>query len=477
MASPGSTLDAGRVQLADPQVRADLTERLLQTYAGRPVVMGPGILAARTELVSWLREVGATVLALTYAAGAGPKPAPEECIVVEVDPPPTSNVTEEMRALDHLARHLPDHAVAAVENFDPERRAVWVGGPFVTTDEPILGRPVVSGRPAAFLALEDKMLADDVWDAAAVARAPYEIVPVDSDALTSATARLSSPLGAVWSGDTKEGFNGGGDYVRWVRDERDQQRAAAWFLPRCDRVRVMPFLDGVPCSIHGLVLPDGTAALRPVEISVLRDEANRTFRYGGLSTFWDAPPPDREEMRAAARRVGEHLRELCGYRGAFGIDGVLTADGFRPTELNTRASAGFTLVTQVDRKLFALLQDALVLGEDPGVRVADVEGLVPLIDAEPSGRAVALVKDVALGQITEGLTWDGNRFQVAPPGLDTDDVLVMADTPSGLFAKVQPCSALAPGVRLSTVNLALYDLLRREYGDDVGDLRAAPDLR
>jgi hypothetical protein len=32
-------------------------------------------------------------------------------------------------------------------------------------------------------------------------------------------------------------------------------------------------------------------------------------------------------------------------------------------------------------------------------------------------------------------------------------------------------------VRLSTVNLALYDLLRREYGVDLGDLTAAPDLR
>ena len=100
--------------------------------------------------------------------------------------------------------------------------------------------------------------------------------------------------------------------------------------------------------------------------------------------------------------------------GAFGIDGVLTAEGFRPTELNTRMSAGFTQVTQLDRKLFALLQDALVLGEDPGVRVADVEALLPLIDADPSGRAVALAKDVVVGDVTEALTWDGERFEIAP---------------------------------------------------------------
>ena len=465
------------MDLVDPDIRADLTERLMTSYAGRPVILGPGILAGRTEFVAWVREVGGTALALSTALGAGPKPAEGDCVVVDVEPPQTSSVTEEMRALDHLARHLPDHAVAAVDAFDPVGRGVWVGGPFVTCDEPILGRPVVSGRPAAFVALEDKMLADEIWDEAGVARAPCSVVPTDRAALAAATSELAGPLGAVWSGDTKEGFNGGGDYVRWVRDADDQSKALAYFLPRCDRVRVMPFLDGVPCSIHGLVLPDGTAAFRPVEISILRDEAARAFRYGGLSTFWDAPPADREEMRDAARRVGKHLQATYGYRGAFGIDGVLTVDGFRPTELNTRMSAGFSQVTQVDRKLFTLLQDALVLGEDVGVRVADVEALLPLMDADPSGRAVALAKDVLVGDVTEALTWDGERFEIAPPGLETDNVLVMADTPSGLFAKVQPCAALVPGVRLATINLALYDLLGREFGVELGELSAAPDLR
>ena len=469
------------VNLADPEVRAELTEVLMARYADRPVVLGPGILAARTEFVAWVREVGGTALVLSTADGAGPKPAEGDCVVIEVDPPPTSSVTEEMRALDHLARHLPEHAVAAVEAFDPDRRGVWVGGPFVTTDEPILGRPVVSGRPAAFVVLEDKLLADDIWDAAGVDRAPYAVVPVERGALRTATRELAGPLGAVWSGDTKEGFNGGGDYVRWVCPDgewsADEAQALAYFLPRCDRVRVMPFLDGVPCSIHALVLPDGTAVFRPVEISILRDESARTFQYGGLSTYWDAPAPDREAIRDAARAVGEHLRAAYGYRGAFGIDGVLTAEGFRPTELNTRASAGFTQVTQLDRKLFALLQDVLVLGEDPGVRVADVEAVLPQIDADPGGRPVAFVRDVLVGDVTEALTWDGERFELATPGLETDDVLVMADTPSGLFAKVQPCSALGPGVRLATINLALYDLLRREFGVDLGDLTAAPDLR
>ena len=51
-------------------------------------------------------------------------------------------------------------------------------------------------------------------------RAPYRIVDLADDAaLDAATAELASELGAVWSGDARDGFNGGGNYVRWVRDD------------------------------------------------------------------------------------------------------------------------------------------------------------------------------------------------------------------------------------------------------------------
>ena len=108
-------------------------------------------------------------------------------------------------------------------------RALWHASQFVTDDEPILGRRIVNGRPAAFMALEDKLLAEEIWAAAGVPTAPYEIVPVDAEALAAATAGLASPMGAVWSGDTRDGFNGGGNYVRWVADEGDASAALEFF--------------------------------------------------------------------------------------------------------------------------------------------------------------------------------------------------------------------------------------------------------
>ena len=144
----------------------------------------------------------------------------------------------------------------------------------------------------------------------------------------------------------------------------------------------MPFLDGVPCSIHGMVLPDGTAVFRPVEIAILRDVARPPVRVRRTVDALGPAPADREAMRDAARRVGEHLRSAYGYRGAFGIDGVMTADGFRPTELNTRVSAGLTTAAAVARTCSAWCRPTCLLGLDTGLTVADLESLVPLMDAE-----------------------------------------------------------------------------------------------
>jgi hypothetical protein len=226
----------------------------------------------------------------------------------------------------------------------------------------------------------------------------------------------------------------------------------------------MPFLDGVPCSIHGIVLPDGgTAALRPVELAVLHSPRSRRFVHGGQSTWWDPPPADREAMRDLARRVGAHLAAAHGYRGGFGVDGVLTADGFRPTELNPRLSAGFTAVGAVDPAFFWLLQAALVAGDDPGLDVADLESLVPLMDATRAGRPTAVGHGVSVGSPAPRpvLLHDGRLVRSE---LDLGSRVVAADIASGFVARVEPCALLRPGDRMAPLNHALMAFCDRELG-------------
>src|SRR3712207_3775703 len=139
----------------------------------------------------------------------------------------------------------------------------------------------------------------------------------------------------------------------------------------------MPFLEGIPGSIHGVVFPDAVAAFRPVEMVTLRRPGSGRLRYAGAATFWDPTRADREVMRDLARRVGAGLRDRVGYRGAFTVDGVLAAEGFLPTELNPRLGAGLSVMTRDLPELpVGLLHCALIAGDRLAYGAADLEDQV-----------------------------------------------------------------------------------------------------
>ena len=148
----------------------------------------------------------------------------------------------------------PGEVVAALDRWDPERQALVLSPMFNELPE-IAGRRVYGPRRPEWRRLEDKVVVDDLWDELGVTRAPSEVVPADPAALRAAAGRLDRGAGTAWAGDARQGFNGGAFCLRWVREEEDAAEAVAFLAERCDRVRVMPFLEGIPCSIHGVVFP------------------------------------------------------------------------------------------------------------------------------------------------------------------------------------------------------------------------------
>ena len=184
-------------------------------------------------------------------------------------------------------------------------------------------------------------MADELWDAAGIERAPSAVVPLADAA--DAARDLATELGSVWVADNTDGWHGGAEYTRWVRDPAAFEAARDWFDGRAQLVRVMPFLEGIPCSIHGFIAGDGVATFRPYEMVVFRSIERSEFVYGGGASFWEPPPDLVADMREIARAAGAVLRDRADYRGAFGIDGVCTSAGFRPTELNPRLSVGLAV--------------------------------------------------------------------------------------------------------------------------------------
>jgi hypothetical protein len=465
------------MDLSDPAGRERLRGHLAGLFAGRKVLCGLGPLAAMNDLVTLLARCGAQQPLLLYTErGAGPVPGEEQAHLVRVPIPSYPTMTEELRDHDGQLRGLSAPVRATLDGYDPEREAVWAVGPFVST-APIEGRAVVGGRPAAWSSLEDKMVVDEIWDAVGFPRSDRCLVEVTArEDVEQASRDLDLGAGVVWVGDARDGFNGGGEFTRWVVTPEDRTEALRFFRTRCDRIRVMPFLDGVPCSIHGIVMPDGTATFRPVELAILRGERRR-FVYGGQGTTWDPPDEDRARMRDLVRRTGALLDEQVGYRGGFGIDGVLTAGGFRPTELNPRFSGGLTTLAKgVDVHLFQLLQLNLVAGRDPGMSADDLESwALPAMDA---GR-IALAKAVSDRRLVEeplelAVSWDGRRLHRDERGPMT---LVAGPTSSGTFVGVRATDVLRPGERIGPLNAALIAFLDEQLGAGFGRVTPPPDVR
>ncbi|MEO6143551.1 MAG: hypothetical protein ABIP19_06175 [Dermatophilaceae bacterium] len=468
MAAP-STADLAR----------ELTDRCSALVRGRKVVLVGGVLAGATHRVRQLRAWGAgDILILAQGVGTGELPDPGAAQVTVVDDGKPSSLTEEVRSWEQFAADPPAAARQALEDFDPHGRALCLLSAFAHVDR-YCGRESLGGRTPAIAALEDKTLNDALWDAAGVPRVPARVVPADRQRILEAARDLDSGDGTVWSADASDGMNGGGDRVRWVRTSADAEEALTLLLPRTRLVRLMPFLHGVPCSIHGFVLPDGVAVFRPVEQVILRSFADSRFVHAGISTWWDPADEDREQMREVARRVGRRLQESDDFRGGYSVDGILTRDGFRPTELNPRFAAGLSTIAKgVPGLPLELLQGSTVRGIDVGATAAGLESiLVEAADANRYG-SVYTMSRIAPPAETETLEVAGGPEELQAAGPDEAVVGVLEHGPATLGSLVRfTPSALTPGTRMAPYAVSAFALADRLWGTRFGDLEPALDVR
>ncbi len=450
-------------------------------FTGKKIVLTGDNVAGLLRTARLLRELGSELPFILGTGGkdAGTLPTPEEAQWLTLELPPKTGFVEAVHVSQERLRGLPENALAALDAYDPDHTAL-VLGTFLHEQAEVAGRVSFTYRRPEWLALDDKVAIDALWDKAGITREPYEIVTVNKDSLLAAAKRIDKGAGTVWSGDARDGWHGGAEGTRWIQNKADEDEALAYFSTRCDKVRVMPFLEGIPCSIHGVVFSDYSVVLRPVEMVVLRRSVPDHLFYAGTATFWDPRPDDREYMRDIAKQVGDTLRETVNYRGAFTLDGVMTKDGFRPTELNPRSGAGMRSLMQGLPELpIQLIADALTAGYELDYRPEQLEKLILQTgDRTRGGGTWRAIPDKITAVDNKPLALKDGHWHWAAEGEPADGNIVVAVSPSGSFIRLGLDSERTPkGPSVAPLACAFWQFVDQEMKGQIGPLEAAKPVR
>lgn len=448
-----------------------IKERIAEAYRDKKWILVLDAAAGATRMVERMRDQGAGEIMIVAALeGVGDVPTVDRVHYTRAS---GNSIMQGVRAFIRSIDEPSDSLLRAVDEFDPEGKAL-VLNPGFSRSTNLFGRASYGARKSEWRDLEDKMIVDELWDDAGVKRALAAVVGVAEAPAVS--ERLKSELGSVWVGDNKEGWHGGGEYVRWVRDTAGMAEAFAWFSDHADRVRVMPFLDGLPCSIHAIITSNGVAVFNPVELTILRHADRPALYYAQGANFWNPPDAVRNEMRDAARSVGGLLADRHGYIGAFGIDGICTRDGFRPTELNPRISLGHAVHALAAEIPIGGIERGLIAG-DLTIDAADLERTV--LDAAHTKRRGGAMFHLD-GEYPEAKTGfrivDGAAIAVDPE-VSNDGTMEIGEAAFGsaIFAQFdRDNTPIGPSIAPRAV--AILNLARELWDVQAPDLQAAPDL-
>ena len=451
-------------------------ELLRPVFAGRRWIIAIDDLSATTPLVEALRSLGAgPVLVVAGRRGYGPIPdgSVETCIVDQ----PLRSQHGMLQSWDAALVDLPRRVRRKIDEFDPYGEAQVITA-LLTTLRTIAGREVFGARDPTWLRLQDRAVVDRIWRVAGVRDVRRVVVPADPPALRAAAREIDMGSGTVWVSDRHDGWHGRDGYLRWVRTRVDADEAAVLFHGRAKRVRVMPFLDGIPCSIDGLVFPDDVVVLRPTEMVVLRRPRDSRLCYASSATLWDPPEEAREDMRTTARSVGRYLQGALDYRGAFTIDGVMTVDGFVPIELNPRYGSMLGAIARASGAPLYLLTLSLMSGAQLDIDTTILES--ELLEAADERRvAQASLRVASPRRYVEdvALRWTDAGFVVVTED-EADALLTLGPGPRrGAMVRVVLDTTLhPPGPSIAPKVVSAFAVADDLWNLGIGELEPAPDL-
>ena len=137
-------------------------DQLRQEIEKSAWIVAMDVLVPAVYIAKQLKALGAKkVLAIGARRGVGP--ISEEIESIELDLPEASSTMEGIQESEKALDQLPEWVVATINDFDPDKTARVIRT-FFSSGNPVAGRTVFGAREESWMALEDKMIIDALWD-------------------------------------------------------------------------------------------------------------------------------------------------------------------------------------------------------------------------------------------------------------------------------------------------------------------------
>jgi hypothetical protein len=162
------------------------------------------------------------------------------------------------------------------------------------------------------------------------------------------------------------------------------------------------------------------------------------------------------------------------------VDGVMSEEGFLPTELNPRPGAGLQGLTAAIPELpFALLAIAVQAGEGLDFRPEDLESLVvEAADARRGGGIRTFFPGERERTEIHGLVDDSGRYRLAKGGEATTASLVTGPSNLGGFITFAPSGQeIARGPSVAPRAIDAFRVAEESLGVALGPLEPARSIR
>ncbi len=261
---------------------------------------------------------------------------------------PGSNERDYLKQMATYFTAIGDNAVTLeqqLREYDPGHRAMVIGPAWLKGKE-LLGRKVIGYRPDQWTEFEfDKIGVDRFFDSVGVPRANSLVVETKHFDFQDCWRRYDQGKGIVLVGEGK--FTGGSGLL-FVKNRNSVTVVHGWLRNKSiSKLKVVSNLSGPAFCSHGFVLNDSCVTTQPYESISLEKCVEGEIEWVGSSSALVVREDVCNRIHRFTEQVGSQLRQTLNYRGSFSLDGVLTPDGPKFTEINTRMGASGHMASMI----------------------------------------------------------------------------------------------------------------------------------